>query len=281
MKLLIADDELVIRRGLESLDWKSIGIDEVVTVSNGLEAREQLLSLPVDLAMLDVKIPGMNGLELAEFIKEQEMDTAVVFLTGFSEFEYARTALRSGVYEYLLKPLRPREILSTMADVKRRLEERRYQARVLKEHKQREDMDFDAAVQVAGLFPDVPPVMSEILMTMAKQYDQPLSLGSISNQYFFSKNSISRMFRRETGYSFTDVLVAIRLASAANQLMNGELVNQVSSKNGFSDQRYFSQVFRKVFGCSPSEIKNSRYQRRDFTLEEVLRKKAESGEECV
>lgn len=281
MKLLIADDELIIRRGLESLNWKSIGIDEVVTVSNGLEAKESLMSSAIDLAILDVKIPGMTGLELAELIKEKGMDTAVVFLTGFSEFEYARAALRSDVYEYLLKPLRPREILGTMADVKRRLEEKRYQAQVVKEHKKREVMNFDAVLQITDLFSGVPPVMFDILMTMAKHYDQPLSLGSMSNKYYFSKNSVSRMFRRKTGYSFTDVLTAVRLASAANQLMNGEHVNQVSQQNGFSDQRYFSQVFRKVFDCSPSELKNSGYRREDLTLQAVLHKKAESYGERV
>lgn len=105
MTLLIADDELLIRSGLLSLDWKSIGITEVYSVSNGTEARELLLSTDVDIVIFDIRMPGMTGLELAAMIKEHSMDTAVVLLTGFSEFEYARQALQSNVYEYLLKPI--------------------------------------------------------------------------------------------------------------------------------------------------------------------------------
>lgn len=78
MKLLIADDEAVIRRGILSLDWKSIGIDEVFSVSNGEEARELLLAVPVDIVIFDIRMPGMTGLELAAMIKEYSMDMAAV-----------------------------------------------------------------------------------------------------------------------------------------------------------------------------------------------------------
>lgn len=81
MTLLIADDELLIRSGLLSLDWKSIGITEVYSVSNGTEARELLLSTDVDIVIFDIRMPGMTGLELAAMIKEHSMDTAVVCIS--------------------------------------------------------------------------------------------------------------------------------------------------------------------------------------------------------
>ena len=102
MNLLIADDEAVIRRGLLSLDWKSIGITDVYLVANGVEAKELLLSTSIDLVIFDIRMPGFSGLELAQMVKERSMDVAVVLLSGFSEFEYARSAMRYGVYEYLL-----------------------------------------------------------------------------------------------------------------------------------------------------------------------------------
>ena len=107
MNLLIADDEAVIRRGLLSLDWKSIGITDVYSVANGVEAKELLLSTSIDLVIFDIRMPGFSGLELAQMVKERSMDVAVVLLSGFSEFEYARSAMRYGVYEYLLKPVSP------------------------------------------------------------------------------------------------------------------------------------------------------------------------------
>ena len=60
MNLLIADDEAVIRRGLLSLDWKSIGITDVYSVANGVEAKELLLSTSIDLVIFDIRMPGFS-----------------------------------------------------------------------------------------------------------------------------------------------------------------------------------------------------------------------------
>lgn len=255
MTLLIADDELLIRQGLQSLDWASLGINEVYTVRNGLEARDLLLSVSIDLLITDIKMPGMTGLELAAMIQEKSLDTAVVLLTGFSEFEYARTAMRSGVYEYLLKPLRPKEILQTMSQVIRTLEQKRYQDRIIRHQQEQPGAEgYDLLNQVKKRFPQVSPVMGEMLQEMVRNYHHTLSIGEIADQFHFSRNYLSKLFRKETGCSYTDLLTAIRLTQAARQLLEGKRVSTVSEQTGFHDQRYFSQVFKKVFNCMPKEF---------------------------
>ena len=269
MNLLIADDEMVIRHGLRSLDWMSIGVSEIYTVQNGMEARELLLSTPIDLVIFDIKMPGMSGLELAAMVKEKSLDTAVVLLTGFSDFEYAREALRAGVYEYLLKPLRPREILNTMENVIQRLERTRYQAKLVREHEATQG-SFDTVAQVRNRFPQASRIMSEILTHMASHFDQPVSLSCIAEEHHFSINYVSKMFKQETGYSFTEILAAIRMLNAAWQLLEGVRVNQVSMQVGYSDQRYFSQVFRKTFGCPPSKFREKGIERWDLCFSALL-----------
>ena len=80
MNLLIADDEAVIRRGLLSLDWKSIGITDVYSVANGVEAKELLLSTSIDLVIFDIRMPGFSGLELAQMVKERSMGPLYFYL---------------------------------------------------------------------------------------------------------------------------------------------------------------------------------------------------------
>lgn len=256
MNLLIADDEQVIRKGLLSLDWKSIGIEAVYSASNGTEVKELLLSEPIDLAIFDIKMPGMNGLELAGMIKEHSLDTAVLLLTGFSDFEYARQAIHYNVYEYILKPFRPREIVETVAGVKKKLEQKRYQDKVLKEYEGATGT-FDTVSQVLNHFSRVSQMTADVLQDMATEYDRSLSLEELAGRYHFSVPYLSRKIKKETGYAFMDILKAIRMMNAARLLAEGERVNQACTKAGFNDQRYFSQIFRRAFGCSPSDFKKN------------------------
>lgn len=283
MNLLIADDELVIRRGLLSLDWSSIGITDVYSASNGTEVRELLLSDTIDLAIFDIRMPGMSGLELAAMIQEHSMDTAVILLTGFSDFEYARQAIHYNVYEYILKPFRPREILETVAGVKKKLEEKRSQSQMLREYEQSQSTE-DTAAQVRNYFSRVSPLIGSVLQDMVQDSREPLSLDVLAERYHFSVAYLSRKIKQETGAAFIDILKAIRLTNAVRLLLEGQRVNQVCEDTGFRDQRYFSQVFRSVFGCSPSDFKKLEHvdsqKRRFYTiLAETSKKKGNSGNE--
>lgn len=254
MNLLIADDELLIRNGLLSLDWKCIGITDVYAAGNGDEAKDLLLSMPVDIAILDIRMPGMTGLELAGMIKKYSLDTAVILLTGYSEFEYARQAIQSDVYEYLLKPFRPREILESVEQVMRKLEEKRYQVRIMREHEEVPGT-FDIQSQVRNHFSKASGITAEIISDMADAFGETISLGDFADKYHFSSNYISKKVKQETGYSFMEILLAIRLTNAAQYLLDGERINQACQKAGFNDQRYFSQVFKRAFDCSPADFK--------------------------
>lgn len=269
MKLLIADDEAVIRRGILSLDWKSIGIDEVFSVSNGEEARELLLAVPVDIVIFDIRMPGMTGLELAAMIKEYSMDMAVVLLTGFSEFEYARSAIKSGVYEYLLKPVDPRELLSCIAKVKGKLEEVRYQREMVHKYEECEGV-FDTVSQVRNHFSKVLSPVLDILIDMAEEFPQQISLNELAERHHFTNSYISKKIKQDTGYSFMEILNAIRLMNAARFLAEGDRINRACEKAGFNDQRYFSQIFKRVFRCSPSEYKKRENAVSDIRFRVIL-----------
>lgn len=269
MNLLIADDELVIRNGLVSLDWEKIGITEVYSARNGMEAKELLLSEPIDIVIFDIRMPGMTGLELAAMVKEYSMDTAVILLTGFSEFSYAQEALRSGVSDYLLKPFHPRDIVKTVESVKKKLEKDRYLRNLAREHEDTKGA-FDTLSQVRNTFPKVSQIVENILEDIARDFNEPLSLGIFAQRYHFSNNYISKRMKQETGYSFMDILLAVRVMNAAKLLYEGEKVNKAAQQTGFNDQHYFSQVFRRAFGCSPTDFKKQENDMQNIKLLPVL-----------
>ena len=109
--ILIVDDEQIIRDGLRTIiDWEDIGFYVAGTATNGLQALEFIQENPVDVILADIKMPGMSGLELSKEIEKLYPSIRIVILSGYDNFEYARTAIRNRVFSYLLKPCREEEI---------------------------------------------------------------------------------------------------------------------------------------------------------------------------
>ncbi|AIQ11794.1 response regulator [Paenibacillus durus] len=118
-KVMIADDEPLFRYYMRSkLDWSGQGFTICCEAANGREALEEAKRYVPDLALIDISMPYMNGLELAEKLKVNVPGLLIVFVTGHNEFEYAQKALRLGVHDYLLKPFDQREFVSMMEKVR-------------------------------------------------------------------------------------------------------------------------------------------------------------------
>ncbi|MCP1110544.1 response regulator transcription factor [Ohessyouella blattaphilus] len=270
MNLLIADDEKAIRQGMMSLPWEDIGINQVFEAENGIQAKAVLHEKVVDIVISDIKMPGMTGLELAEYIKEYDLDTVIILLTGFSDFCYAQEAIRYNVVDYMLKPLRPRDIMNTVARSGERLKQIRYQEKVVRQY-EREADSVDLSNQIRHHFRDTNPQTKMILQDMSKNFTQDISLNSMAEKYHFSVAYLSRMIRKETGFSFSEMLVSMRLTEAVQQLEDEKVkIGQVAEKSGFSDYRYFSQVFKKTLGCSPGEYRRSGDKQRIYGLKSML-----------
>ena len=109
--LLISDDEPAIRNGLASLPWADHGISLVGTARNGIETLRFAEEKKVDIFLMDIRMPGMSGMEVGEAVLQRNPQARVIFLSGYGEFEYARRALAMQAYDYLLKPSSPSEIL--------------------------------------------------------------------------------------------------------------------------------------------------------------------------
>ena len=112
--VVIADDESIIRLDLKEI-LESAGYDVVGEASRGDEALELIREHRPDLALLDIKMPGLDGIEVAERVKD--LDTAVVLLTAFSQRDLIESAREAGVVAYLVKPFRSAELLPKLASI--------------------------------------------------------------------------------------------------------------------------------------------------------------------
>ena len=105
-KVLIADDERSVIDGLlEAIDWSAMGMDVAATAANGREAVAAVREWDIDIAILDIRMPGMNGLEACAALRKAHENLQIIIVSGYAEFSYAERAIEYGVIGYCLKPL--------------------------------------------------------------------------------------------------------------------------------------------------------------------------------
>lgn len=125
IRVIIADDEKLICRLVQALaDWEALGMEVAGTAENGLEALKLVESLEPDILITDIRMPGCDGLELIRRAKDLRPQLEVVIISGYAHFEYAQSAIRYGVGNYLLKPIKKDELMETLRKMKERCEAR-------------------------------------------------------------------------------------------------------------------------------------------------------------
>ncbi|KAA0544135.1 response regulator [Bacillus sp. BGMRC 2118] len=126
MKLLIVDDEQIEREGLNVILQRAFPKLKIEQAKNGVHALEIVEKFHPDLILMDIKMPGMNGLETIERISTTHPHIKFVMVTAYDSFDYARQAIKLGVKDFLLKPSKANEIVTTVAKVLTQCEEEKH-----------------------------------------------------------------------------------------------------------------------------------------------------------
>jgi two-component system, response regulator YesN len=122
-RFLMADDEEIVRRGFRrKIDWASLDFEFLEPCENGEQAIEAMEALHPDVVMTDIAMPRVDGLAVAAYAAERHPEIVVVILSGYDEFEYAQKAIKSNVFEYVLKPVTSRDLTGLLGRLKVRLD---------------------------------------------------------------------------------------------------------------------------------------------------------------
>lgn len=115
LSLIIADDEQIIRDSISSIvDWASLDIELIGVCKDGFEAYNMIIDENPDIAITDIMMPGLNGLQLVERSRAMNAATEFIILSGYQEFDFAKQALKYEVRDYLLKPCNENEIINVL-----------------------------------------------------------------------------------------------------------------------------------------------------------------------
>ena len=252
--VLIVEDEDIIRKGLLFMvNWQDADCVVVGEAADGLEGLEKIRDTSPDIVVVDINMPVKDGLSMLEdSIEEYGYDAIIV--SGYSDFEYARKAIRLGVTEYLLKPVNFNELYDDLGKIKAK---QLAAARLRHEMKQ-----LDIEKRKLGILdepetgdsPEGNRHVDHMMDCIRNHYSSHLSLTDISEQCGMSCTYLNSKFKSFTGYTFNDYLNRYRIQKALEMIRQGDLpIQDIAWKSGIGDYKYFRGVFRKYLGCSPKE----------------------------
>ena len=237
MKILIIDDELKIRNGLSNLLTRREGWEVAGAYENAADALKYLAVNQVDVMITDIKMPEIIGLELIARIRERDKKTAIIILSGYSNFQFAQRAIELGVSRYLTKPTNPRELICVLEEKEKKLG-----------GKQEKEED-------SGKIPNL--FVQKAADYIKLNYSEKISIKEIADQLYLSPNYLSELFKKHTGKTISEYLTEYRLEKACQLLDHAEYrVGDVSGMVGIHDGRYFSNMFKKKYGMTPTEYRN-------------------------
>ena len=189
LKVLIVDDEAVVRRGIVlGIDWASLGCAVVGEAANGEEGLAAAERYSPNLIITDVRMPHMDGIEMMRVLRERGSTAHVIVLTAYNDFDYARSALRFGAADYLLKPFRDQELVAAIERVREKAEA--FSSRSVQD---------DLLALPKG---DKSKYVLQTLEYIAAHYaDADINITTIARSIGISEGHLSHVFKKETSYT--------------------------------------------------------------------------------
>ena len=301
LRLLIADDEVIERKVLYKTLQKNVEDQCVIfQAENGRQALRVYEEEKIQIAILDIEMPGINGIEAAQKIREKDKECCIIFLTAFDEFSYAKKAITVRALDYLLKPYDEQELMLVVEEAMRlaaefqaNRQEAGYQANRPASGYQanRPASGYQASRPAAGHQASQPagpgqknelpetglPVgddmedggqvrlskVTEIISHYIEtNYMYDISMQDLARHMNYSEAYFCKLFKQCFNKNFTSYLTEYRVVEAKRMLaMPTVNVKDIGRAVGYSDSNYFAKVFKRITGQSPTEYRLCIFQK--------------------
>lgn len=252
-KVLVAEDELIERMVLCKILRKHLGeLCDIFESKNGREALEVFQREQPQIAILDIEMPGINGLEVARKIRESGQDCAILFLTGFDKFSYAKQAISVRALEYLLKPYNEQELIYAVEEAMQ------HASRFIKKET-RKDSPAEELPQAKDDDSEnirISLIREDIRTYIGKNYQNDISMQSAAQFMGYSEAYFCKLFKQCFRVNFSAYLNEYRIDKAKVMMADPRInIKDIGIACGYSDSNYFARVFKRITGQTPSDYR--------------------------
>ena len=232
-KVVFVDDEFLIVEGLKSIiDWESYNICVAGTALNACDGITLVKETKPDILITDIRMKGMDGLEMLKHIKETGYNGYIIILSGYQEFEYAQKAIENGVYRYLLKPVDIPVLTNIISDISNKLSEEKTELEM-----------FESGLDKAVTY-------------IESHFKEDISLNKIAEMFHFEASYFSKLLKKRFGMTYTEYVMTLRINMAKDYLKKTDYsIEKIAFIVGYKDDKYFREIFKKYVGVSPARYR--------------------------
>ncbi|MCT4687126.1 response regulator transcription factor [Vallitalea sp.] len=249
----LLDDEPWALRGLiSSFDWEKLGFYIAKHSTNPLEIFELAKKTPPDLIITDIRMPGMNGIELIKSLRKLEIPCDFIIVSGFADFSYAQKAIEYNVLNYILKPIDVEDTIPLLqkvhTDIDRKQKLKYYSSQISQSTNhycnQQANEHFNAMIEYIN----------------SHFSSDDMNLQCMADKFCLNNTYICDLFKKTLSMTFNEYVTELRLKKACSLLSNTNLtVYEIAEQTGYKPY-YFNTLFKKKYNSTPLKYRkeNSR-----------------------
>ena len=243
--LLVEDDEALRYVYARMHAWQENGFCLAAQAANGKQALEQLDKERFDLIVTDIRMPFVDGLELLRELRRRAIQTPVILVSSYGEFEYAREGLVLGAFDYIVKPFREEQLNAVLSRA----------AQSLSAHTD-EDSQYALVRETfenLGIPVQEDGLVHTLAAFLAAHLNGVITMEQAAEHLGLSKDYFGKQCRSHTGMAFGALYNQVRVAYAKQLLREStDKAGEISERLGFASPDYFTRIFKDITGCTPS-----------------------------
>lgn len=234
LRVVIAEDEKYVRKGIVNrIDWHALGFAIAGEAETGTQALELVRAHDPAVLITDIRMPYMDGISVIQALRMEGFQTRCIIISGYGDFQYAQTAIRLNVTDYLTKPIVVEELRLLLARI-------------------RTEIEGEGEAQAP-----VPPEGNDQIETIRKyihrNYAEDITGQGLAERFFISPSYLSHCFKQRMGIGISQYLEKVRIERAKALMRAGYRAKKAGEMVGYTDASYFTRVFKRSMGLTPTQ----------------------------
>ena len=242
---LVEDEYWAMMAIANTFPWEKYGFYLELKQTDPQEALEEILEKRPDVVIADIQMPNMTGLEMMAKIREANFPCELVVLSGYSDFEYARTAISLGIFDYCVKPLDEQLAEQLLQRLKHHLAKQR-------PGEPTSNIELHLPAQLVPIKNIQFQRMVDYINT---NFEQQMHITKLAKKFYINTSYCCKLFEQVFGSNFGSYVIDVRMMNAKKYLAEGKTVKETAQLVGYTDYFYFTKAFKKYYGNTPTEFR--------------------------